>query len=85
MPEDLAAPETLTAPEKLATEKKTRKPRESKPKVAPRRRFRAKVVPIYHPYQKVQVPVAGDVPLDVDNWVVVQVSANVLIDMGPVR
>lgn len=35
-------------------------------------------VPIHHPYQKVTVPVNGDVDLEVDNWVEVQAKAGVI-------
>jgi len=42
-------------------------------------KFKSKVIPMYHPYQKVTVPVAHSVPLEVDSWVQVQVNAGVLI------
>jgi hypothetical protein len=41
-------------------------------------RFRSKVIPFYHPYQKVTIPVSHAVPLEVDNWVEVQVAAGVI-------
>lgn len=42
-------------------------------------RYRAKRVPIYHPYQAVLVPISGSVLLENDNWVQVQVAAKVII------
>lgn len=47
-----------------------------------RMRYKSKTYPLYHPYQKVRVPVHDSVPLDVDSWVEVQVAAGVLIEAG---
>jgi len=42
-------------------------------------KYKSKVIPMYHPYQKVTIPVSHDVPLEVDNWLQVQVDAGVII------
>jgi hypothetical protein len=40
--------------------------------------YRARRMPIHHPYQGVLVPVVGQVPLYFDNWVEVQLKAGVI-------
>lgn len=42
------------------------------------RHYRANYMPIYHPYQDVLVPVSGSVLLEPDNWVEVQLGANII-------
>lgn len=44
------------------------------------RRFRAAKFPIHNSYQRVTVPITHAVPLEVDNWVQVQLAAGVIIE-----
>lgn len=43
--------------------------------------YKARLHPIRHPYQNVLVPVDVPIPLVRDNWVEVQVQAQVLIEV----
>jgi hypothetical protein len=44
----------------------------------PKRGYRSKRVPLYHPYQNITVPVGRGVPLIKDSWVEVQLAAKVI-------
>lgn len=71
--DDPLAPPPPVAPEV----KKTARKAKPQPK-AKTGKFRATSIPFYHPYQKVRIPTSHHVPLEVDNWVEVQVAAGVL-------
>lgn len=58
------------------------KPEEAESKKLIAKRYRSKVVPMHHPYQNVLIPVTHAVPLEIDNWVEVQVAAGVIIEEG---
>ena len=70
----LAAPPPIK-PEAKKTERKAKPQPRTKFKTG---KFRATGVPFYHPYQQVHIPVTHGVPLEVDNWVEVQVAAGVI-------
>jgi hypothetical protein len=40
--------------------------------------YRAKKLPIFHPYQGILIPVDGQVPLYLDSWTKVQLQAGVI-------
>lgn len=46
------------------------------------RRYQAKRFPLHHPYQGRLIPVSGWVEMVPDNWLEVQVKANVIDDLG---
>jgi sRNA-binding protein len=74
--EEVQAEKEEATPEKKPAKKRRAAAKPSaKPAVM---RYRAKKFPINHPYQRVTVPVAHAVPLEVDNWVEIQVKAGVI-------
>lgn len=47
--------------------------------------YQARRYPIRHPYQEVKIPVSGSVTLFKDGWIDAQVSAKVILDLGPAK
>jgi hypothetical protein len=40
--------------------------------------YRARLLPIHHPYQGILIPVHGQVPLYLDNWLECQLKAGIV-------